>query len=150
MARISYAGGEKVSKGSYWNFSTGERIRISSEGTLPGKSTQAYYKAPPMVILSLGVAAAYILLYEFPKYLVQFYEPYAENLVRAYIVFDYAVIGSILACMIVLGLHDILGGALRTASFNWRPARAYFAGRGQKPTAGKVSENKSGPGARKE
>ncbi|MBA4371526.1 MAG: hypothetical protein C0402_01550 [Thermodesulfovibrio sp.] len=150
MARIRYAGGETVPKGSYWNFSTGERVRISSEGIIPGKSSQSYYKAPPMVIISVGVVAAYMLLYEFPKYLVQFYEPYAETLVRAYVILDYAVIGSIFACMVVIGLQDILGGALRTATFNWRPARAYFAGRRQKDIEKKTPENGSGSEAKKE
>lgn len=150
MARMSYAGGEKVPKGSYWNFSTGERVRISSEGILPGESSQSYCKAPPMVIFSIGAVVAFMLLYVFPKYLVQFYEPYTETLVRAYIVLDFVLIGGILACMTVIGLQDILGGELRTATFDWRPARAYFAGRRQKKTEKGTHENNSDPGAKKE
>ncbi len=150
MVRLSYAGGEKVPKGSYWNFSTGEKVRIGSEGILPGKSSQAYCKAPPMVIIAAGVVVAYLLLYEFPKYLVQFYEPYAEMLVRAYVVLDYAIIAGILACMVAIGLQDVLGGALRTATFNWRPARAHFAGRSQKKSENKAPENDKGPETKKE
>lgn len=150
MAHMRYTGGEKVPKGSYWNFSTGERVSISSEGILPGKSSQSFYKAPPMVLMSVGVIMAFALLYVFPKYLVQFYEPYAADLVRVYIVLDFAIIGSIVACMFVIGLHDVFGGALRTATFNWRPARAYFAGRRQRDTEKTSSGNNRGPGAKKE
>jgi len=46
-----------------------------------------------MVIIFLGVVLAYFLLYELPKYFIQFYEPYTEKLVSAYIIFDYVVLG---------------------------------------------------------
>jgi hypothetical protein len=45
MLRIKNVGGERVRKGNYWNFSTGDRIHMEEAGTLPGmrrKSTTEF------------------------------------------------------------------------------------------------------------
>ncbi|MGC2063441.1 MAG: hypothetical protein WA610_10720, partial [Thermodesulfovibrionales bacterium] len=54
MLRISHKGGEKVSKGNYWNITNGQRIIVRSEETLPGDGTATYYKASPVIILAAG------------------------------------------------------------------------------------------------
>jgi len=57
MLQIRHIGGDRVGKGNYWNFSTGDRVTMEAEGTLPGNDETLYYKANPFVV----IAAAPIL-----------------------------------------------------------------------------------------
>ncbi|HYQ47959.1 MAG TPA: hypothetical protein VEP69_02735, partial [Thermodesulfovibrionales bacterium] len=54
MTQIRYIAGDRAGKGSYWNFSTGERITMTEEGKLPGSEDTVYYKANPFVILAVA------------------------------------------------------------------------------------------------
>jgi hypothetical protein len=51
---IKYSGGHKVRKGTYWNFTTGERVDVSHEEVLPGNSRTTYFRLPASGILILG------------------------------------------------------------------------------------------------
>ena len=110
MLRIRHNGGEKVSKGNYWNFSTGERVNISSEGRLPGDDSVTYYKANPVIILAAG--------------------PILGLLYAAFLPF----IG--IAIVMKLVVTKIFAGSLseisRVSTFNWSPVASYLAGRRQK------------------
>ena len=110
MLRIRHNGGEKVSKGSYWNFSTGERVNISSEERLPGDGSVTYYKANPVMILAAG--------------------PVLGLLYAAFLPF----IG--IAIVLKLAVTKIFAGSLneisRVSTFNWSPVASYLAGRRQK------------------
>jgi hypothetical protein len=107
MLRIKKIGGETVGKGNYWNFSTGERVRIEGRGVLPGGPSQTYYKFPPAVILAAGpvLGLAYAVFLPF--------------------------IG--IAMLFAVLSKKVFGGALRTAwkgaTFGWKPSEAYLAGK---------------------
>ncbi len=122
-------GGSIVDAGTYWNFETGEKVRMEQSGMLQGRSSQTFYKLPPLLILSIAAAAAHVFLYVLPAYLVQFYEAYTKQLVTAYVIFDYIVIGVVLAIIAVTALGDLFGLRLKVRAFNWNPAEAHLAGR---------------------
>ena len=107
-------GGNQVGKGTYWNFTTGERIDISQEGVLPGDSKTTYFRLPATGILLLG--------------------PILGLLYAAFLPF----IG--IAMLVKVVMQKVAGGvfssARTTASFGWRPSESYLAGK-------KKGENKT-------
>ena len=113
---IKYSGGEKAGKGTYWNFTTGDRIDISTEGELPGGKKTMYFRLPATWILVLG--------------------PVLGLLYAAFLPF----IG--IAMLIKVVGQKIAGGAFSsarsTASFGWRPSESYLAGKKK----GKEAESK--------
>ena len=116
-------GGNKVGKGTYWNFNTGERIDISQEGVLPGDSRTTYFRLPATGILLMG--------------------PILGLLYAAFLPF----IG--IAMLVKVVMQKVAGGAFSsartTASFGWRPSESYLAGKkkGKEKTEDKT-EGESG------
>ena len=100
-------GGETVGTGTYWNFSTGERVNIEGKGILPGDASQAYYKFRPAVILLAGPVLGLVYAVFLP------------------------FIG--IAMFVAILLKKLFGGALQAAqkeaSFSWKPSEAYLAGK---------------------
>jgi len=129
IMRLGEKGGSAVKTGTYWNFETGEKVRMNEAGMLPGKSSQTFFKLPPLLILAIMVAAAHVFLYVLPAYLVQFYEAYTEKLVRAYVFFDYIAVGVVLSGLAAVALGDIFSFKLKVPAFSWNPAEAHLAGR---------------------
>ncbi|MBA4372564.1 MAG: hypothetical protein C0402_06840 [Thermodesulfovibrio sp.] len=107
MLKIRHTGGEKVSKGNYWNVTNGQRVIVSKEETLPGDRTATYYKASPLLVLAAGPALG--LLY------------------AAFLPF----IG--IAMVMQLALTKIfavtIGEMSKVSTFNWSPAASFLAGR---------------------
>ena len=130
MLQIRHIGGDRAGKGSYWNFSTGDRVTMEAEGILPGNDETLYYKANPLVIL----AAAPILGLIYAVFL-----PF---------------IG--IAMMLRVAVAKMFGGTAeslsRVATFNWNPSAAYLAGRRHKKAAkeGKAPQDEGGPEPGKE
>jgi hypothetical protein len=110
MARIAYLGGEMAGKGNYWNFSTGERITIETEGKLPGEDSKVYFKASPLLVLAAG--------------------PVLGLLYAVFLPF----IGIVM--LLSVALSKMLGGSSEklaaVANFNWSPSAVYLAGRRHK------------------
>ncbi len=52
--KLERKGGERVNKGTYWNTSNGERVRMDGPGVLPGDASQAYLRFHPLALLVLG------------------------------------------------------------------------------------------------
>jgi len=107
MLELRKKGGETVGTGTYWNFSTGERVNIEGRGVLPGDASQSYYKFRPVVILVAGpiLGLAYAVFLPF--------------------------IG--VAMLLTVVSKKVFGGALHTAQkgagFSWKPSEAYLAGK---------------------
>jgi len=106
MLRLKHSSGAIVKKGTYWSFSTGERVTLKTGGVLPGDGTTAYYKAHPVIVL----LAAPVLGLVYAVFL-----PF---------------IG--IATVITMAARKLFGEKLhemsKLANFGWRPAEAYFAG----------------------
>ncbi len=104
---LKHTGGQKATKGTYWNLSSGQRINITGEEILPGDKKTVYFKIPSTGLLLLApfIGLAYAVFLPF--------------------------IG--IAMMLKLIGQKIFGGALKTtarsASFGWRPKEAYLAGK---------------------
>jgi len=103
---LKHNGGERVGKGTYWNLTNGERIDITSEGTLPGDVKKAYYRMPAAAIIVAG--------------------PVLGLLYAAFLPF----IG--IAMLVKLVAQKAGGGVMElahgSASFGWRPSESYLSG----------------------
>ena len=140
MGRLRKVGGELVEAGTYWNFQTGKKVKIQQKGTLPGKPSHSYYKAPPLLILAIAAGAAHLFMYVIPKYSTQVYAAYAENLVTMYVIADFVVILAAITGLFIAGTRDIFGGALQLPSFDWIRGRSYI------PVPVEVKEKEYGSG----
>ncbi len=117
MVRLRHRGAETVNAGIFWNFETGRKVTMEQGGTLPGSPSQSYYKAPPLLILAFAAVAAHLFMYVLPKYLVQFYAAYVDNLIRAYVIFDFVLLGAAVTGLMIFGLRDLSGRAISLPSF---------------------------------
>ena len=104
---LKHNGGERVGKGTYWNFDNGERVDIAEEGMLPGGNNDVYYRLPASGILVAG--------------------PFLGLVYAAFLPF----IG---IAMVVKLLGQKMAGSLvdamrTTPSFSFRPSESYLAGR---------------------
>ena len=54
MFRLQRKGGERVGKGTYWDVSNGERIRMERPGRLPGDDSRGYLRFHPLALLVVG------------------------------------------------------------------------------------------------
>ena len=107
---LRHKGGDRVGKGTYWNFNTLAREDFRDEGILPGDAKMAYYRMS---------AATLILL-----------APVLGLMYAAFLPF----IG---IAMVVKLLAQKAGGELKeavwgSASFAWRPGESYLSGRKKK------------------
>lgn len=104
---LKHEGGQKVGKGTYWNFNTGERVDVSAEAVLAGDGNTTYYKMPAIGVLVAG--------------------PFLGLLYAAFLPF----IGIAMAVKIIM--QKLGGGVLSmvrgSTSFGWRPSESYLAGK---------------------
>lgn len=118
---LQHTAGSRVGKGTYWNFSNGERVDIGSEGILPGTGGAVYYRMPATGIVMLG--------------------PILGLLYAAFLPF----IG--IAMLVKLVLQKVAAAVMvpaqRSASFGWRPSEAYLAGKRKGASAVKKDEGNS-------
>lgn len=105
MFGIRKSGGQTAPRGNYWNFSTGERVRLTSEAVLPGDGKQAYFRVHPVVLL-LSAPVLGLL--------------YAIFLPAIGIVMAIVAVGRKITTSMTHGLA-------KGATFNWQPSAAYLA-----------------------
>ncbi len=104
---LKYKGGQKVGKGTYWNFGTGERIDISDEGILPGDRRAVYFRMPATGILVFGPIMG--LLYA--------------------IFLPFIGIAMLVKLVIQKVVGEVKMSTRSAASFGWRPSESYLAGK---------------------
>jgi hypothetical protein len=121
---LKHNAGTKVGKGTYWNFSNGERIDISAEGVLPGGRDTVYYRLPATSIVALG--------------------PVIGLLYAAFLPF----IGIAMLVKVILQkvATAVTAPTQRAASFGWRPSESYLAGKKKGSEAAKKDEGGESPG----
>lgn len=110
---IKYSGGEKAGKGTYWNFTNGDRLDISKETVLPGNKRDLYFRLPASGILVLGPVLGLL---------------YAAFLPFIGIAMLIKVVGQRIT-------GALFSSAKSTASFGWRPSESYLAGKKHGPKA---------------
>lgn len=118
MLKIRNIGGERVGKGNYWNFSTGERVYMEEAGTLPGDETQRYYRVPPIIILIVGPILG--LMY--------------------FLIFPFIGVAVFAAVLFKKLSGRFARSAHRGAAFGWKPSEAYLARTKHKAKKGERSE----------
>jgi hypothetical protein len=106
-----YNGGQKVGKGTYWNFSDGTRVDIQNEGILPGEGGSTYTRFPPGIVLLSGpvIGLCYVIALPF------------------------MAAGTILALVGKKILSNVFNALGTLVSFGWRPREAHLAGKSKKP-----------------
>ncbi len=121
---LKHNAGTKVGKGTYWNFSNGERIDISAEGVLPGAKNDVYYRLPATGIVALG--------------------PVMGLIYAAFLPF----IGIAMLVKVILQkvATAVTAPTQRAASFGWRPSESYLAGKKRGSDAAKKEEGGESPG----
>lgn len=104
---LTYKGGQKVGKGTYWDLSNGQRIDVAQETMLSGGSSSTYYRIPSAIMLIAGpvVGLLYVVLLPF---------------------IGIATIGTLAVRKLVGGMLSLIGKSL---SFGWRPKVAYLSGK---------------------
>jgi len=118
MFGIRQSGGQTVSPGNYWNFSSGERVRLTSKAVLPGDEKQSYLRMHPIILLLLAPVLGLIYAIFLP----------AIGIVMAVFTIGRKLVGF------------MTNGLAKNAAFNWQPSAAYLA---QKKN---LNEEKSEPG----
>lgn len=103
----TYKGGQKVGKGTYWNFSDGTRADMPDEGILPGDSGATYTRFPPGIVLLAGPVIGLFYVIALP----------------------FMAVGTVLALVgkkVLSALFNVLGNLV---SFGWRPSEAHLTGK---------------------
>ncbi len=104
---LTYKGGHKVGKGTYWDLTNGRRIDVSGEAVLDGGGSATYLRMSSGVMLLSGPVIGLLYAILMP------------------------VIG--LATVATLGVRTVLGGmynlVAKSISFGWQPKNAYLAGK---------------------
>ncbi len=106
---LTYKGGDKVGRGTYWDLTNGRRVDVLNNAVLAG-GTSTYVRMSSGVMLLSGPVIG--LLYS--------------------IVMPFLGIATVAA----LGVRSVLGGvchaAAKSMSFGWRPRNAYLSGKKKK------------------
>jgi hypothetical protein len=103
-------GGQVVGNGTYWDMTTGFRVDMDQEGSLPGGKNAKYVKTSSGVIMLAGPILGLVYIIALP------------------------ILGVVTAFGLLL--QKTLGGVFNfgrnIVSFGWRPAESYLGGKNKK------------------
>jgi hypothetical protein len=107
---LTYKGGNKVEKGTYWELSSGQRIDVANEAILSGDNSSTYLRMSAGFMLLAGpvIGLLYVVLLPF---------------------IGIATVATVAARKVIGGAFNLIGKSL---SFGWRPRTAYLAGKKKK------------------
>lgn len=107
---LTYKGGTRVSKGTYWNLRKGLRVDVAQEDVLPDNGGATYFKMPLAVMLLSGpfIGLAYAIFLP---------------------VMGIVAVVTVAVGGFVKGMYNL---AAKTISFGWRPGNAYLSGKKKK------------------
>lgn len=107
---LTYKGGHKVGKGTYWDVRDGHRIDVAQEGVLPGSDASTYLRMPSGVMLLSGpvIGLLYVVFLPF---------------------IGIAMVAAAAGRGLVTGMASLIG---KSISFGWRPRNAYLSGKKKK------------------
>ena len=107
---LTYKGGTKVEKGTYWDLSNGQRIDVTDEAVLSGSGSSTYLRISAGAMLLAGpvIGLLYVVLLPF---------------------IGIATVTAVAIRKIVGGAFNLIGKSL---SFGWRPRTAYLTGKKKK------------------
>ncbi len=104
---LTYKGGQKVGKGTYWDMRNGRRIDVAQEDVLPGGDASTYLRMPPGVMPLVGPIIGLLYVVLFP-------------------LIGVAVVLAAAGRKAAEGVISLVG---KSFSFHWRPKDAYLTGK---------------------
>jgi hypothetical protein len=116
---LTYKGGHKVGKGTYWDVRNGQRVDVAKEAILPGSETSHYLRLPVGALILSGplVGLAYVV-----------FLPFAGIALAA------AAVGR----AALAGVITLFG---KSISYGWRPQSAYLSGKKKERAEKKEDKN---------
>ena len=104
---LSYKGGHRAGRGTYWDLRNGRRIDVADEALLPGDASATYFKIPSGLMLLSGpiIGLAYVIFLPF---------------------IGIAVVAGVAGRKLFEATANLIGKSL---SFGWRPKNAYLTGK---------------------
>ncbi len=107
---LTYKGGQKVRKGTYWDVRNGHRTDVAQEGMLPGRDASTYLRVPPAALPLFGPILG--LLYV--------------------VLFPFIGVAVVLMAAGRRVAESIVSLTAQNLSFHWRPKNAYLTGKKKK------------------
>jgi len=104
---LTYKGGNRVSKGTYWNLRKGLRVDVAAEDILPGDAASTFLRMPVAVMLLSGPFIG--LLYSILMPII-----------------GIATVAAFAGRGILRGMYNLVA---KSVSFGWRPMNAYLSGK---------------------
>jgi len=104
---LTYKGGHKVGKGTYWDLSSGRRVDVDQDVVLNGESSRTYLRMSAGTMLLAGPIMGLLYVVSLPF-------------------IGIATFLSIASGKIVNSILSLIGKSL---SFGWRPKEAYLSGK---------------------
>jgi hypothetical protein len=107
---LTYKGGYKVGKGTYWDLANGRRIDVLNEAVLDGGGSATYIRMSSGVMLLSGpiIGLVYAILMPF---------------------IGIATVAALAGGKVLGGLYSL---AAKSISFGWQPKNAYLSGKKKK------------------
>jgi len=128
MLKIRARGGERVKAGTYWNFDSGEKMKMDAPGILPGSPETTYYKGHPIAL----VLAAPILGLVYAAFLP------AVGFAMA------------LGTLIEKAIGTMAETFSKASVFTWQPSESYLAGKKRKRHRKAEPKDEKAPDAEQE
>ena len=107
---LTYKGGIRVSKGTYWNLRKGLRVDIADEGILPGDAASTFLRMPVAVMLLSGPFIGLLYAILLP-------------------IIGIATVAAFAVRGILRGMYNLVA---KSISFGWQPKNAYLSGKKRK------------------
>lgn len=109
---LTYKGGHRVGKGTYWELRNGRRVDVADEVVLPGDEASTYLRMPSGVMLLSGpiIGLLYVIALPF---------------------IGIGVVAAFAGRKLVEGMVNLIG---KSFSFGWTPKNAYLSGKKKEKT----------------
>jgi hypothetical protein len=115
---LTHKGGNRVSKGTYWNVRNGHRVDVTAESILPGDETSHYIRMSAGAMLLSGpfIGLAYVVFLPF---------------------IGIAMVATAVGREVLAGVISLVG---KSISVGWRPQSAYLSGKKKEKTKDKADK----------
>ena len=104
---LTYKGGNRVSRGTYWNLRKGLRVDVAEEDILPGDAASTFLRMPVAVMLLSGPVIGLLYAILLP-------------------IIGIATVAAFAGRSIARGTYNLFA---KSISFGWQPKNAYLSGK---------------------
>lgn|SRR5512147_1487205 len=107
---LTYKGGNRVGKGTYWNLRKGLRVDVVEDDILPGDTASTFLRMPVAVMLLSGPFIGLLYAILMP-------------------VIGIVTVAAFAGRSILRGMYNLVA---KSISFGWQPKNAYLTGKKKK------------------